>query len=95
MVVRIVKMVFYKNRREDFARISTSLQHKIRKVKGCLQLDLLQDIRHKNIFFSYSLWESEEHLNNYRNSDFFLQTWGKVSRWFKEKAQAWSTTKLD
>jgi len=95
MIVRIVKMVFYENRSEDFAQLSTSIQPAIRKIKGCLHLDLLQDIQHKNIFFSYSHWESEEDLNNYRNSDFFQQTWGKVSQWFREKAQAWSTTKLD
>lgn len=95
MIVRIVKMEFLNDRSEAFAEFSRSIQGKIRAVKGCLHLDLLRDIEQKNIFFSYSFWESEEDLENYRCSEFFLDTWGKVSPWFKEKARAWSTIRLN
>jgi len=94
MIVRIVKMTFIESRIDDFKKFVISIGPTIRSFKGCHHLDLLQDIHHKNIFFTYSHWESEADLDSYRSSDFFKGTWSKVTEWFKHKPQAWSTEKL-
>jgi quinol monooxygenase YgiN len=94
MIVRIVKMTFMESRIENFKEFAKSISDKIRSFEGCRHLDMLEDIHNKNIFFSYSLWESEKHLNNYRKSDFFTKTWAKASQWFKDKPEAWSTKNL-
>jgi quinol monooxygenase YgiN len=94
MIVRIVKMTFIESRIDDFRKFVISIGPTIRSFKGCHHLDILQDIHHKNIFFSYSQWESEADLDNYRSSDFFKETWSKVSEWFKRSPRAWSTEKL-
>ncbi len=95
MIVRIVKMTFLESEIENYKAFARSISDKIRHFEGCRHLDILQDIHKKNIFFSYSLWESEKHLNNYRKSDFFKETWEKTRKWFKGKPEAWSTKKLN
>jgi quinol monooxygenase YgiN len=94
MIVRIVKMTFMESRVDDFSTFVTSISPVIKSFKGCHYLEVLQDIHHKNIFFSYSHWESEIDLDNYRSSDFFKDTWSKVTQWFKVTPKAWSTERL-
>lgn len=94
MIIRIVKMTFIESRIDDFKKSVVSIGPTIRSFKGCHHLEILQDIHHKNIFFTYSHWESEADLDSYRGSDFFKGTWSTVTEWFKHKPQAWSTEKL-
>jgi quinol monooxygenase YgiN len=94
MIIRIVKMTFIESCIDDFRKSVKSIAPTIRSFNGCHHLEILQDIHHKNIFFSYSHWESEADLNHYRSSDFFKETWSKVTEWFMHRPQAWSTEKL-
>lgn len=47
----------------------------IRSVDGCSHLEIWQDINDPSIMFSYSYWDSEDHLNTYRKSEFFGTVW--------------------
>lgn len=87
MITRIVKMTFIPGKENDFLEIFYASKKKIRSFEGCHELKLLQA---KNIFFTYSRWESEEHLNNYRDSELFVETWKKTKALFAEKPEAWS-----
>lgn len=40
--------------------------------------------------FTLSHWESEENLEQYRQSELFKSTWAKTKVLFREKAQAWT-----
>jgi heme-degrading monooxygenase HmoA len=44
--------------------------------------------------FTYSQWESEAHLNNYRASDLFAVTWRDTKAKFAHKAEAWSVEQV-
>ena len=94
MIVRIVKMTFKEGFSDTFKEFSLSIHEKIRSFEGCTYLDIYRDVHHPEIFFSYSYWESEEHLNRYRNSEFFKATWAKTKQWFSAKAEAWSVTSI-
>jgi quinol monooxygenase YgiN len=65
----------------------------IRDFEGCVSLELLQDVSHPNIFFTYSQWEREDHLSAYRNSELFKEVWGSTKKLFKDKPEAWSVVK--
>lgn len=91
MITRIVKMEFDPDKIEDFKLVFEEVKQKISEFEGCEGVSLLQDVKNKNIFFTYSHWESEEALNNYRHSEFFAQTWKKTKALFTGKPQAWST----
>ena len=41
-----------------------------------------------NIYFTVSHWDSEDHLNLYRSSAFFWETWSRVRPMFSARAGA-------
>jgi len=91
MIKRIVKMVFRKENIEDFINFTDKIRETIKSHEGCLHLDILQDKKHPEIFFTYSCWNSEKDLDEYRKSDFFNNIWPETKKWFLEKPLAWST----
>ena len=81
-------MTFRPEKIDEFLEIFDSSKEKIRASEGCHRLELLKDINSPNIFFTYSHWESEEDLNNYRKSELFAATWAKTKEFFAEEAEA-------
>ena len=65
---------------------------KIREMKGCHGVDLVQDLYRPYVFFTLSKWESEDDLNAYRESELFRNTWKVTKSLFSVPAHAWSTT---
>lgn len=90
MLIRIVKMHFTPSFGEDFILLFKSVQPKISNFNGCLGVKLLQHENDSSIFFTISNWESANHLENYRMSELFTETWAKVKPNFTQKAEAWS-----
>jgi len=80
---------------ENFKQLFEERKEKIRAFPGCLYLELLQGTAaNDKVFFTYSYWESEEDLDNYRYSDLFAETWKLTKQMFSKKAEAISTHKL-
>lgn len=75
---------------DTFRALFAARKDTIRAFPGCQHLALLQDVNHPNIFFTYSHWDSEQHLKHYRYSEFFKETWGMTKALFADKAEAWS-----
>ena len=94
MFVRIVKMSFDETKIEYFLNNFNQNKKMIRNFEGCSFLELYRDKKKENVFFSYSYWNTEEDLNNYRNSEFFKSVWSKTKVLFNEKPQAWSVDKI-
>lgn len=94
MIVRIVKMTVKEQHIEEYINFTASLKSQIIAFEGCQFLDILQDTDNPKIIFSYSLWDTKEHLEFYRNSGFFKQTWATIKQWFDDKPEAWSTEML-
>jgi len=90
MIIRIVKMTFQPEKTTEFQMIFEESKQLIRNMNGCSHLELLNDINEPNIFFTYSYWESETDLNDYRNSDVFANVWAKTKILFSAKPEAWS-----
>ncbi|MFT7666610.1 MAG: autoinducer 2-degrading protein [Patiriisocius sp.] len=90
MLTRIVKMEFREEKVASFLADFEIVKHKIRHVQGCLHLDLLRDRNDPTIFFTYSKWEQENDLENYRRSSLFKDVWATTKPMFRSKASAWS-----
>jgi quinol monooxygenase YgiN len=90
MLIRIVRMEFHEDKIDEFLQIFESISTTISSFDGCLQVDLKRDTTLMHVFYTHSKWESENALNNYRNSEFFKETWTKTRRLFSNKAQAFS-----
>lgn len=84
-------MTFKKEHSQDFSLLFEQIKFKIARFEGCHQLQLLHNKHLPNVFFTYSIWEDEIALENYRNSDLFAETWKKTKSMFAEKAEAWTT----
>ena len=93
-MIRIVKMTFDPERVNEFLTNFEEVKQQIRTFEGVKHLELLNDKNKPNIYFTYSIWESEEHLNNYRHSDLFKSVWAVTKPMFIEKAEAWSIEKV-
>ena len=91
MIVRIVKMIFKPELVDEFNSVFHDSAEYIRAFPGNKGLQLLQDENEKNIFFTYSIWENDEALQAYRNSELFETTWAKTKILFGGKPEAWST----
>ena len=94
MLIRIVKMTFREDKVGDFLQLFEETKKKIRSFKGCSHLELLKDINHSNVFFTYSYWNDESHLDDYRHSDLFEEVWSKTKILFAEKPAAFSLKKF-
>ena len=95
MLIRIVKLTFQKNNIDEFLAIFENSKNKIRNSTGCRLLELYNDKTNSTIFFTYSYWETEQDLENYRNSALFKEVWAKTKVLFSDKPEAWSVNKLD
>ncbi len=93
MFVRIVKMSFHSKHIEEFSKMFDEKKKFIRASNGCKLLELYQDKTNPEIFFTYSYWENEQDLENYRNSDLFKDVWAKTKVFFNDKPLAWSVDK--
>ncbi|AZQ61568.1 antibiotic biosynthesis monooxygenase [Flammeovirga pectinis] len=93
MLHRFVRMSFQEDKIEDFKEMFTTIQSTIEAFEGCHSVILLQDKDGVNKFMTFSIWDDEEALNNYRGSDFFKQTWVKTKKMFNDKPEAFSMYK--
>ena len=94
MLLRVVRMTFQPESVDAFLENFEKNKNSIRNFPGCSHLELWQDFSEKNIFVTYSHWESEEALNKYRDSELFKSVWSFTKALFSEKPQAFSTKKI-
>ena len=95
MLIRIVRMTFQKDKISDFLAIFNASKHKIRQFEGCQHLELLQDLSQSNVLMTYSFWENEAALENYRQSALFQTTWAATKMLFAAKPVAFSSKRLE
>lgn len=94
MFVRIVKMGFHEDKVEAFLNNFEQVKQDIRNYPGNRFLELYRDKNNPNVFFTYSYWEDEADLENYRNSELFTEVWAFTKQLFSQKPEAWSVDKL-
>ena len=94
MIDRIVQMTFRPEEVNAFRTLFEQHKQAIRNQPGCKRLRLVQDIHDQCVFFTYSRWESEQHLDAYRRSDTFGVVWPETKSKFAKNPRAWSVQVL-
>jgi quinol monooxygenase YgiN len=94
MIVRIVKLSFHPENIPAFLENFDQIKSQIRNSAGNRFLELYQDKQNPSIFFTYSHWETEQDLENYRKSAFFDEVWSFTKKLFNDKPEAWSVNKI-
>jgi heme-degrading monooxygenase HmoA len=90
VIKRIVKLTFASGRELEFLDIFEEMKEHIRGFAGCSHLELWRSTADPRIFFTYSWWDSEEVLDEYRRSALFAATWRRTRALFAERAEAWT-----
>lgn len=91
MIIRIVELQFESDSASRAVKLVKDIAPKVRQSSGCLHLEILVDVRKGGHISTYSKWESEDHLNAYRDSQLFKNFWASVKPHFKVPARAWSS----
>ena len=87
-------MSFKKDKIDEFLSNFNKNKDKIKSSKGCNFLELYRDKTDPTIFFTYSYWESDLDLENYRNSELFKNVWSITKQLFDDKPEVWSMNKI-
>ncbi len=96
MIQRVVKMTFRPDTVEIFLNdVFENSKDSIRTFPGCRYMELLQCTDAPTVLFTRSLWDSENALALYRQSDLFRDTWARTKPLFAQPAQAWSLRWID
>lgn len=95
MLTRIVRMTFREEAVADFLENFHRHKVEIRNFPGCSHLELWQDENFKNIFMTYSFWDSEEALEQYRDSELFKSVWSYTKTLFSDRPLAFSVKKIE
>lgn len=95
MIKRIVKMSFMPEKIEAFKAVFSANWQHIKTFEGCSHVELLQDQANPSVFFTYSLWEDENAVENYRQSELFKRVWASTKILFNDKPEAWSVAPLN
>ncbi len=90
MLIRIVRLTLQPDAVHSFYRIFAVTAPKIRQTHGCRKLELWTDAEFSNVITTYSEWDSESHLDTYRNSTLFRDAWATVKPMFAAPALAHS-----
>ncbi|MBL7765501.1 MAG: antibiotic biosynthesis monooxygenase [Chitinophagaceae bacterium] len=94
-MIRVVRLCFKQEHIADFKSLFESRKENIRHFNGCRYLELWQDKQDARVFYTYSIWDEESHLEDYRVSELFQDTWGTVKQWFDAAPQAFSADPLN
>jgi heme-degrading monooxygenase HmoA len=87
-------MSFHQENISKFLENFDLMKEKIRNAEGNRYLELYQDKNNPCIFFTYSFWETEQDLENYRQSALFDEVWTFTKKLFNDKPEAWSVDKI-
>lgn len=94
MLTRIVQLSVKENSCEQFESFFRNNHPIISSFPGCSTVRLQKDMDNKNTYFTISEWNSDQDLEDYRNSDFFKRIWPLAKEFFSSPALAWSTIEI-
>lgn len=95
MLVRIVRMTFQEDKLAHFHAIFDQSKHLIRAFPGNQHLQLLRDPDQPGVRMTYSLWDSADALDAYRQSTLFRTTWAATKLLFADKPSAFSGVEME
>ena len=90
MIKRFVKMTFKPEHIQEFKTIFNLNKELIVAVEGCSHVELLQDVNNPCVFFTFSIWQNTDYIEQYRHSNLFKGVWAKTKVLFDDKPKAWS-----
>jgi len=95
MLIRSVRMTFKFEKVPEFLELFNRSKKQIRNFPGCKHLELHEDYTHGNIYATYSIWQDQNALDNYRKSDLFKEVWSQTKVLFEKEPIAFSSKLIE
>ena len=96
MIKRIVRLtVKDAAAKEAFQEIYRSRNPYKNGVPGCREVKVMQDVNDDDVYYTVSIWDSNDDLEAYRNSDYFAKTWPMVKAQLSKRAEAFSMAETE
>ncbi|MBE9467115.1 MAG: antibiotic biosynthesis monooxygenase [Bacteroidetes bacterium] len=90
MITRIIKFRIAPANTDVFKQFIALIKKDFSTIKGCKNREILNDKEDKDVYFMYTIWESEFKLNQYRKSELNKTLWTKLNQWSVKEPQAWT-----
>lgn len=90
MILRIVKIKIDEVKIDTFKLFMKNLRNEKLRLKGCLHFDYFHEKKNKNIYYTYTIWENEKHLNQYKKSELFKKVISTLNSLSIEEPRAWT-----
>jgi heme-degrading monooxygenase HmoA len=81
-------MSFQPEKVDSFLQLFSRVAGYIRTFPGCQRLELLADQTDEQVFTTYSIWDSQHDLDEYRRSPLFDDTWRRTREMFSDSPSA-------
>jgi len=94
MITRIIKFKIEPVNADDFKQFIASIKDDFSTIKGCKNMEILNDKEDKDVYFMYTIWDTEFKLNQYRKSEINKTLWSKLQEWSKKEPQAWTVENI-
>ncbi len=94
MIHRFVNLSFKPESKELVEQLFAEVSPKVRGFNGCEYLDIFFDPKGRGRVITYSLWDSTDHLEEYRNSELFKAFWDELKLHFAKPAEAYSLHRI-
>lgn len=88
MIIRLVSMKFKPEHSADFRALFEAAYPRIRRLPGCIFLQLVADPDGPADFMTISHWQDAEDLDAYRDSELFGEVWPQVKAMMRDKPWA-------
>jgi quinol monooxygenase YgiN len=90
MITRIIKFKIDPVNTDDFKQFIALIRKDFSSIKGCKNIEILNDKEDKDVYFMYTIWETESMLNKYRKSELNKTLWTNLNQWSVKEPQAWT-----
>lgn len=87
-ILRVVRMTLVPSEVENFKSHFSCIQSEIVAMPGCRSVHLCVDKDAPHRLTTFSIWDSEMDLNNYRKSEWFGQIWPQTKAKLERPAEA-------
>jgi quinol monooxygenase YgiN len=75
---------------EPFKRFMGILSEEKQKMEGCVHHDFFSDKQYVNVYYSYTIWESQTYLKKYKKNPLFKEVTKTLTSLCLAEPHAWT-----
>ncbi len=90
MILRVVKMKVDLRKIDAFKLFMDNLHDEKLRLAGCLHFDYFNERQNPSIYYSYTIWEHEKYLKQYKKTEFSKEVLQTLRDLCVEEPQAWT-----